>query len=400
MTVRKVFLRVLVAIAALIVVALAAGFIAYPSEYILRLIAWGDSDAFDWQKFPSHPLEAAPVASPFGEAPDPRVGELFAELADVQDWDAFLAQNQTQAFVVVRDGQVVFENYYNETERDSVVTSFSVAKSFTSALIGIAIDEGYIAGADDPITLYLPELEERDPRFGDISIRDLLRMASGLEYKEFRFPGLNSDDPLTTYYPDQRRLALNNTTIIDPPGAYFQYNKYHPQLLGLILERTTGGTVTHFLQTRLWDRVGMEYGGSWSTDSETSDFEKMETGVNARAMDFAKFGQLFLNGGRWEGEQVISSEWVRDSTEPWLPEDYAGYYPEGFADIPGRGYYNLMWWGMAREAGGYDYSAEGDRGQFIYVSPSKALVIIRNGTDYGIPYSRWLHLFYNFASQY
>jgi CubicO group peptidase (beta-lactamase class C family) len=97
-----------------------------------------------------------------------------------------------------------------------------------------------------------------------------------------------------SYYPDQRKISLENTHIIDPPGQYFLYNKYHPQLLGMILERATGMSVTNYLQTRIWDPLGMEFGGSWSTDSEAFDFEKMETGVNARAIDFAKFGVSYF----------------------------------------------------------------------------------------------------------
>jgi CubicO group peptidase (beta-lactamase class C family) len=396
----RIVIWVLIAVAAVIAVALLAAFLTYPAEYVYRVIAWRDSDAFDWQKFPNHSLEASPATFRFEEAPDERVAGLFAQLAGVEDWDAFLEDNHTQSFIVIQDGKVLFEKYYNGTERDSIVTSFSVAKSFASALIGIAIDEGYIHSVDDPITDYLPELAQRDVRFQDITIRHLLLMASGLEYKEFRLPGLNSDDPLTTYYPDQRWLALNNTNIIDPPGAYFQYNKYHPQLLGLILERATGGTVSEFLQTSVWNPLGMEFDGSWSTDSEASDFEKMETGVNARAIDFAKFGQLFLNEGSWNGEQVISQEWVAESTQPLIPDDYASYYPEWFSQFPGTGYYKYMWWGMARDGGSYDFSAEGDKGQFIYISPDKSLVIVRNGIDYGIPSDEWLNLFYDFAGEF
>jgi CubicO group peptidase (beta-lactamase class C family) len=301
---------------------------------------------------------------------------------------------------VIKDGTVVYEQYFNGTQRDSIVTSFSVAKSFTSALIGIAIQEGYIQSVDDPITLYLPELAERDPRFNAITIRHLLLMASGLDYQSFRSWLINGDDPLTTYYPDQRKLALENTRILDEPGLYFRYNKYQPQLLGLILERTTGMPVTTYMQTRLWDKIGMEYAGSWSTDSITSDFEKMETGVNARAIDFAKFGVLYLNGGAWQGETVISPAWVQESTEPYFPDDSDGYYPDRFASLPGHAYYHYMWWGFDRGEGHYDFSAEGDRGQFIYVSPSSGIVIVRNGTDFGVSTDEWLALFYQFASQY
>jgi CubicO group peptidase (beta-lactamase class C family) len=372
----------------------------YPPEYVYRTLVWQGSDAFDWQKFPLHPLHAAPTPFLFDEKPDLRVEELFQQLAGARNWNSFLEANHTQAFIVIKDGTVVYENYFNHTQRDSIVTSFSAAKSFTSALIGIAIQEGYIKSVDDPITTYLPELASRDPRFAQIRIRDLLLMSSGLEYQEFRPLLFNSDDILTSYYPDQRKISLENTHVVEPPGVHFQYNKYHPQLLGMILERTTGMPVTTYLQTRIWDKVGMEFDGSWSIDSKTSDFEKMETGVNARAIDFARFGVLFLNGGRWQGQQVIPEAWVNESTQPWLPKNDAAYYPTWFTKMPGQGFYKYMWWGMTRSEGSYDFTAYGNKGQFIYVSPLKNLVIVRNGTAYGIPTEQWLTLFYQFASQY
>ena len=383
-----------------IALALVVASVVYTPEYVYRVLVWQDSDAFDWQKFPNHPVSAAPAAFHFDQAPDPRVADLFAQLSGAADWDAFLAANNTQAFIVIQDGKLLYENYFNDTQRDSIVTSFSMAKSFTSALIGIAIEEGFIDSVDDSITTYLPELAQRDPRFNQITIRDVLLMASGLDYQEMRPLLFNGDDPLTTYYPDQRKITLENTHVIDAPGAYFQYNKYHPQMLGMILERATGMRVTDYLQTRLWDKIGMEYDGSWSTDSQASDFEKMETGVNARAIDFAKFGELYLHGGLWNGDQVVPAAWVDESTRPLLPDTYDDYYSDYVKAMPDQGYYTYMWWGMARPDGSYDFTAEGDKGQFIYVSPEKNMVIVRNGTSYGIPPHQWLELFNEFARQY
>ncbi len=379
--------------------ALVAAVVVYPPEYVYRVVVWQESDAFDWHKFPAHPLTPAPTPAPFAAAPNPRVADLLRQVAGTDDWEQFLDDNHTQAFLVIHDGTLVYEQYFNQTERDSIVTSFSVAKSVTSALIGLAIQDGYIHSVDDPITTYLPELAQRDPRFTAITIRHLLLMASGLDYQAVRPLLLNGDDPLTTYFPDQRTLALEHTRISDPPGQSFRYNKYHPQLLGMILERTTGMSVTRYLQTRLWDPLGMEYGGSWSIDSHASDFEKMETGVNARAIDFAKFGVLFLNGGAWHGQQVIAKAWVDESTRPHVPPG-AGYYPAWFASTPGTEYYRYMWWGMTRADGTYDFAAIGDKGQFIYVAPSKQLVIVRNGSEFGIPRDEWMRMFYAFASQW
>jgi len=400
----KKFLKVLkylvLGLLSLIGVLILYGSIAYSPTYVYRVLVWQDSDAFDWQKFPNHPLSASPAPYHFASSPDPRVEELLTSLSGADNWDSFMETNGTQAFIVIQDGKILYENYYNDTQRDSIVTSFSVAKSFDSALIGKAIEEGFINSVDDPITNYLPELAERDPQFNEITIRHILLMASGLEYTEMRPLLFNGDDPLTTYYTNQRELALENTFIIDPPVKYFQYNKYHPQLLGLILERTTGMTVTQYLQTRIWDPLGMEYDGSWSTDSKSDDFEKMETGVNARALDFAKFGVLYLNAGNWNGTQVIPQAWVNESTQPLLPDNYSDYYSNYVKALPGTGYYKYMWWGMAREDGSYDFTAEGDKGQFIYVSSENNMVIIRNGTQYGIDSHEWLKMFYEFASQY
>ena len=386
-----------------IALGLITALLIYPPTYVFRVLAWRESDAFDWQKFPEHRLEAAPSAFQFNEKPDERVATLFEELAGVDDWEQFLEAHQTQSFLVIQDGTIVYENYFNGTQPDSIVTSFSVAKSFTSALVGIAIEEGYISSVNDPVTDYLPELADRDPRFANITVRHLLLMASGLEYKAMRFGLFNGDDPLTTYYPNQRQISLENTHIIDPPGAYFQYNKYHPQLLGMILERTTGTTVTHYMQEKIWTPLGMEFDGSWSIDSEASDFEKMESGINARAIDFAKFGQLYLNNGRWEAAQIIPAEWVIESTQvdPSLHSDT--YYPDAFGQSiydSGQGYYQYMWYGIFRGEEGYDFVARGDRGQFIYVSPHKNLIIVRNGVDFGIPAEEWLALFYQFATDY
>ena len=393
---RALAITVIGALALILVVAM----LVYSPQYVYRTIVWQDSDAFDWQKFPFHPLKASSAPQRFKVALDPRVEELFAQLAGTEDWSHFLAEHDTQAFIVIRDGTVVYEHYFNNTQRDSIVTSFSAAKSFDSALIGIAIQEGFIKSVDDPITTYLPELAKRDVRFNKITIRHLLRMASGLEYVEFRPMLFNSDDILTSYYPDQRKISLENTHIIDPPGEYFRYNKYHPQLLGMILERTTGMQVTQYLQSRLWEPLGMEFDGSWSIDSKASNFERMETGINARAIDFAKLGVLFLNHGKWQGNQVISEAWVRESTQPLLPQDDEEYYPEWFTSLPGRAYYQYMWWGMTRAGNSYDFTAEGNKGQYIYVSPQKNLVIVRNGIEYSLPSEKWLNLFYQFASQY
>ena len=313
-----------------------------------------------------------------------------------------MASTSSQALLVIEDDVVVFEQYANGVTRDTMLTSFSVAKSFDSALVGIAVDEGFIASVDDPITDYLTELADEDPQLAGITVADLLSMASGLDYAEMRWALFNGDDPLTTYHPDQREVALRAATrIVESPGRYFQYNKYHPQLLGMILERTTGMSVTEYTQTRLWDPMGMEFDGEWTLDSEEHGFEKMEAGLNARPIDFAKLGSLFLAGGEWNGSRIVSQEWVEASVSADPARDQPEYYRDDFGQWihqDGDGWYGYFWYGRSRGAARPDFFAEGDHGQFVYVSPAADTVIVRLGTQFGLPSSEWVDAFYELTS--
>ena len=382
---------------AIISLSLLYAYLAYPADYVNRVLRWGDSDVHDYRKFPERPLEISDSPFEFSlNLDEEHVRTQLETASGVDDFDSFLEDHRTQAFIVMQNDTILYEKYFNGASRDSIVTSFSTAKSFTSALIGIAISEGHIHSVDDPITDYLPELAERDPAFADITIRDLLMMSSGIKYAEFPF--VNGDDAKTYYYPDLRQLALNDTKIVGVPGEHFLYNNYHPLLLGMILERATGTSVANYLQEKIWKPIGMEYPGSWSLDE--NGFEKMESGINARAIDFAKFGRLFLHNGNWNGTQVIPAEWVAESTQADTSVDYANYYYDDFIFSNGQGYYKYMWWGIQRDEQNYDFSAMGNHGQFIYISPQKNLIIVRFGEAYGeiTGADGWVDMFYKFAT--
>jgi len=374
-------------------IGLIIAYVVYPPEFVNRLLRWGNADVYDYQKFPERMLEMSDIPFEFSLNLDEEVVRTqFEGSSNIDDFDSFLEKNRTQAFIVVQDDAILYERYFNGASRDSTVTSFSTAKSFTSALVGIAISEGYISNVDDPITDYLPELVERDHAFDGITIRDLLMMSSGIKYSE------PPDNATTYYYPDLRQLALEKTKIIDPPGSNFHYNNYHPLLLGMILERSTGSTVADYLGEKIWSPIGMEYPGSWSLDER--GFEKMESGINGRAIDFAKFGRLFLNNGSWDGVQVVPDEWVTESTQADRSINYQNYYYDDFIFAYGRGYYKYMWWGLQRNAQNYDFMALGNHGQCIYISPIKNLIILRFGESYGEfgGAQGWVDMFYNFAS--
>ena len=359
---------------------------------------WGDASVLDYLIFRSRALKASQHPFHFQRAPeDKRVAALLATMEyapgkRVGDVERFLIRSNTTSFLVIKDDVVIYENYFNGYKRDSVVTSFSTAKSFDSTLVGIAIDEGKIGGIHDPITKYLPELARRDPRFAQITIQDLLLMSSGIRYNE---DPPDQDNDVTYHAADLRKAALEKTAIVDAPGKHWLYNNYHPLLLGMVLERVTGMSVTAYLQEKLWAPLGMEYPGSWSIDGDEDGLEKMESGINARTVDFAKFGRLMLNNGLWEGKQVVSEGWVEQATQP--EERPSSYYGDDPFFVSQGHYYKYFWWGDKRPGGKSDFHAVGNKGQYIYISPQKRVIIVRNGFGFGIPTEQWLRLFYQLA---
>jgi CubicO group peptidase (beta-lactamase class C family) len=263
-------------------------------------------------------------------------------------------------------------------------TSFSVAKSFLSTLIGIAIDERLIGSVTDPVTEYLPELSERDPRFERITLRDLLTMSSGIRYEEQSLPLPWGDDVDTYYGTDLRDLGLSATQIVRPPRQEWLYNNYNPLLLGLVLERATETSVSDYMATKLWQPLGAEADATWSLDSEGSGFEKMESGLNATPVDYARFGELFLHAGEWNGQRIVSEDWVREATAADVTTDPAGHY-------------QYFWWIDTQRPD--RFYALGNFGQYIYVAPDAGAVIVRNGRDWGVENDTWLSVFREVADQ-
>ncbi len=366
-------------------VALATALAIYPAEFVRRAVLWGNSDVGDQYRFPRRAIAATTGASEPAAAPDPaRVRAAFAAERAGASLDDWLAAQGTLAFVVLHHGKVIFQSYLNGQQREDTVTSFSVAKSLLSTGFLCALAERRIASLDEPMTRWLPELRARDARFERITLRHLLQMHSGIHYRETRF--LNGDDAKTYYWPDLRALALQHTTIDTAPGGDFLYDNYNPLLLGLVLERATDMPVAQWMSRCLWQPAKFGPGASWSLDSEASGFEKLESGVNARAIDFARFGQLMLAGGVAEdGTRVLPADLVREATSP-----------DGAVSLehlqPGA-YYQLFWWGNRRGLGNYDFSARGNHGQFIYVSPANDMVIARFGRRYGVSPAEWIALF-------
>jgi CubicO group peptidase (beta-lactamase class C family) len=200
------------------------------SSAVARALIWMDADVGDQYRFPARVIPAGEDVSPLLSGEEVDLGA--SPLGGGMDFDAFLRQNDTLAFLVVHEDRLVYERHFAGSDRQTLHTSLSVAKSVLSTLVGTAIEEGLIAGVEDPVTDYLPELARRDPRFERITLRHLLTMSSGLRYWDTDFPWPFADDTYTYYGTNMRDIALNDTGIEQPPGEEWHYNNYNPLLLG------------------------------------------------------------------------------------------------------------------------------------------------------------------------
>jgi CubicO group peptidase (beta-lactamase class C family) len=376
------------AVALLIVFGLAVSTWAWLStdrSTIARALVWREADVGDQHRFPSRPIPAGGHAGalPAGPEVDLRVSVPGGRKGTTR-LDDVLRGTDTRAFVVLHHGRVVDARYFGDSGPKTLETSFSVAKSFVSTLVGIAIDQGRIGSVDDPVTRYVPELAARDPRFQRITLRDLLTMSSGLRYQESSGPWPWGDDTSTYYGVDLRKIALEHTEVEQAPGQRWHYNNYNPLLLGLVLERATGMPVSDYLASRLWQPLGAGSDASWSLDSKRSGFEKLESGLNATALDYARFGQLCLHGGEWNGRRIVSREWVRAATRVHTATDFPNPY----------GYF---WWVDGKRPD--RFYAFGNYGQYIYADPHADVVVVRLGSDWGFGNEAWLATFRAIADQ-
>jgi len=333
-----------------------------------RALIWMDSQVDDFTRFASRQIDAPSASFHYDKGPGYPDGLPDDAVPGNADLNVMLAANKTTAFIAIRDDKLIYERYFNGANRYSTETSFSISKSFNSAMLGRAIADHRIGSIDDPITRYLPELLQRDPRFAQITIRHLVSMSSGLRYRETGTPW--GDDAKTYYAPDLRKLALEETEIVEPPGQRFHYNNFNPLLIGLILERVTGKRVADYMAETVWKPLGAEGAATWSLDSHWSGFEKMESGINGRAIDFVKLGSLYMHRGQWRGKQVIPAEWVDQSTRYTTDTDPALKYQYG-------------WWTFHKEGLGDYYAAIGNKGQYVFVFPQQRMVILRQGIERG-----------------
>jgi CubicO group peptidase (beta-lactamase class C family) len=374
---------------------LLAGCSTLPGWVVLQ----GQSSVADHKHFDNAPIAHAAVPSPLPAAPATLKWPGGMDTAAVE---AMAAANGTLALVVVRRGEVVFERYFNGHSRGSISGSMSVAKSFVSALMGIAIAEGRVASVDDAITRYLPELLESDPRFARITLKDLLSMRSGIAFTEVY--GQPFTDAANFYLGNDLKALVKGLRIGGEPNQAYAYKSGDTELLSMTIERAVGQPLATYAQTRLWQPMGAEFDASWSLDSAKGGVVRAFCCLNASAVDFARFGLVFLNDGRWNGQQIVPAEWVRQSTAAQSGLPGADDAARRNIERPGTrnmAFYAWQWRraplpvtgtvASAEREPGPDFYAQGLYGQLIYIAPQTQTVVVRVGTRWGdVNWPNWL----------
>jgi CubicO group peptidase (beta-lactamase class C family) len=353
---------------------------------VFRIIRYGDTDIDDFSHYPGRVLRASDSPFRFAQS-DEALDVPTAALLDYGnegDLEQILEANDSIAFLIVQGDAILYERYFQGHTLSSLSQSFSMAKSLTSALIGMAIDDGYMAGVDQSIVDFVPELA--DEGFNDVEIHHLLTMMSGSSYVENDNPF--GEHVILNYTPHLEEEILN-FEMEREPGDVFRYKSGDNALLALALDRALGAeTITDYTERRLWTPLGMAYEGVWTVDREGEGLEKTWCCLAATARDFAKLGRLYLDQGVWEGELILSSDWVERSTRGQVPE---AAWPSRFESI-GWWNYGYQWWLASEDEG--DYFALGKDGQFVYVNPIKDLIIVRLGWSMGdLGSSEWVSLF-------
>ena len=281
----------------------------------------------------------------------------------------FAGRSFTNALLILKDGRIVHEQYYNGTNERTHFLSMSVAKSITSNLIGMAVADGAIASLDDPIIKYVPSLVGSG--YDGVSIRNALLMRSGIDWNERYDFGKVS--PMQQLHDDS--IVQNRIRFTDPaaglrrahaPGAVFNYSTVETGVLGLVLEGAVGKPLPQYMSERWWARAGMEADGFWLADGDAGVGRAVNgMGFNAVLRDFGRIGQMMLDGGRANGRQLLPQAWVKEATTPGTAEPTP--------QRPDLGY-QYQWWTIS---GSSAYMAVGLQGQRIFVDPATRTVVVK-----------------------
>ncbi len=262
---------------------------------------------------------------------------------------------KTAQFVVIKGGKLLYENTFRDDLE--IFNSFSMTKSVTTLLLGFAIQDGYITNLNQKMIDFLPEYKN-DPYGKNTTVGDLAKMSSGFGWIEDYYWPVNAITD--SYYGDDIEKVIFDVSFVKEPGKHFEYLSGTTQLLGIVIKRATGRTLSSYLQEKVWNPLGMETNAQWTVDRKGGT-EKAFCCLHAKALDYAKIGQFILQDGQWNGQQILNKEFVRLMRTPDLDPIY-GY---------------SLWIDENHEHP--FYMLRGHLGQYTIIVPDQNLVIVRIG---------------------
>ena len=325
--------------------------------------------------FPTTNIPKPEKSVPFAVSTSPyQLTESFQLNDSTVNTQAFLAQTLTDALLIIQQDTIRYEYYSNGFTANDHHISWSMSKSVISALFGIAIGEGKIKSIEETVTDYLPDFAGTG--YDKVRIKDLLQMSSGVGFNE-DYGDFNSDiNIMGRYFALGMPMAdfAKSLKREREPGTYNHYVSIDTQVLGMILKKATGQTITDYMKEKLWSQIGAESEAYWIIDKTGMEFAL--GGLNITARDYAKLGQLFLDTGKWQGRQVVPREWVLASITPDAPH----VMPGKRANAALSDGYGFQWWIPEGSKGEFD--AQGIYGQIIYVDPATKMVIVKLASNY------------------
>ena len=349
-----------------------------------RMLVRGVPNVTDYKFFRTDSIEAPRETFQFARKvtpitlPDPALWTVYKKEYTHESVDDFMEMTGTSAFLIIRNDSILFEKYYNDYHRDSLSQIFSLTKAITTTLIGIAIDEGKIESIEQPVSDFIPEFANDDR--SKIKVKHMLQMTTGLNFNDRK----NLIKLSRLYYHNNAKKYMYKIGMKYDPGINFDYSSMTTFMLGHVLEVATGQSFAEYLQEKLWEPLEMKNSALMNVTKKAGDAQAFG-GLASTAIDIAKFGRLYLNKGNWNGQQLVSEDWIshaniRDTTEgSWWGYNYGfwmntnreleGYYKEDRSGPPPNEEVMQQ----------TEFFAAGYKAQMLYMNPDHNTMIIRMG---------------------
>jgi len=344
-----------------IVLLLVGSLFTSPMAHIKNFLLWGKHSIFDFRTHPTQLIAKSDM---------PQAWERDSLYNSMNIPDSLMAQidsNDTHAFLVIQDGKILYEKYFDSYTKDSISGSFSAAKSIISMLVGIALEEGKIKSLDESVGNYISHFKEGN--LSKIRIKDLLTMSSGTNYQESdqSYFGL----PAKLYYADDVAYVVDLMEAKEPAGVQWQYRSGDTQVLGLLVEKVFNKSISQLTQEYFMTPMGAEHDSQWLLDGARKH-EKAFCCYNGVARDYARFGALMLNLGKWKDKQIVPQSYMEEALKP------ATYLKDPQEDGKPVDFYGYQFW-IVNHKGLAVPSMNGLFGQYVYAIKEKNAIVVRLG---------------------